>query len=81
MYQTIHEEVSAAGVYQQHRFVLKKILWKKKVLIADQVTLVADSRDGNRKQRYYTIVSGGNVYRLLFDRDSETWWLEEIWVE
>lgn len=81
MYQTIHEDIIMAGVYSQSKFAPKKFEWKKKIYQVDQVTLVADIKDGGVKKRLFSLVSSGEVYRIFFDRESEKWWLEEKWVE
>lgn len=81
MYQTIGEEIAVAGSYKNHHFKPFKFLWKNKELKIDQVTLVSDIKDGGVKKRWYSVVVGKEVYRLLFDREVEKWTLEELWVE
>lgn len=80
-YQTIHEKIAVAGVYAKGVFTPKKFSWRGTVLPVEQVTLQADLRDGQAKLRQFAVVSGGTVYRLLFHRESETWFLEEVWCE
>ncbi len=43
--------------------------------------MVTELKDGGVRQRLYSVVVGPNVYRLLFNRDTEEWWLEEVWCE
>ncbi len=81
MFTTVHELIEVAGVYRQSGFLPKKFCWKNKVYAVDQVTAVAEIRDGQTKQRRYSVTSGGNVYRLLMHRDREVWWLEEIYCD
>lgn len=81
MYQSIHEAIQVVGVYRQRRFKPVKFQWQQRVLPVDEITMETELRDGGIKQRMYSVVSGGNVYRLLFNRDSEEWWLEEVWCE
>jgi len=81
MYQTIHENVEMAGVYTQAKFMPKKFKWKNRVYQVQEVTLVADIKDGGVKKRLFSLLSKGEVYRLIFDRDNEKWWLEEKWVD
>ncbi len=81
MYQTIHEEISILGVYSKSKFIPKKFKWKNKNYTIDQITLISDTRDGNIKKRLYSVISKGNVYRLEFNRKTEKWLLEEIWVD
>ena len=81
MYQTIHEAIAVAGVYKKAIFTPHKFLWQKKIYPIDELTFVTDIRDGKTKKRRFSLVSGGNSYHLLFDRDRETWMLEEIWCD
>lgn len=81
MYQTIHEKVAVAGVYDQGKFLPKKIRWNNKKIEIDQITFAADRRDGGSRWRRYSVVCGPNLYRLDFSRDEEIWWLEEVWFE
>lgn len=81
MFQTIGERIEIAGVYSQGSFIPKKFRWNSRVFPIKTVTLTANIRDGQTKKRMYAVLSGNTLYRLLFNRDSETWTLEEIWVE
>ena len=81
MFQPIHEKVAVVGVYNHAQFAPRKFLWNKKRYLVDQVTLISDVIDGGVKKRVYSLVSAGNVYRLVFDRMSEVWMLEEVWYE
>jgi hypothetical protein len=81
MYQTIHDAIAVFGVYDQGGFHLKKFNWRNQVYPVDQVTLTINLKDGGVKQRMYSVQSGANIYRLLFNRENECWFLEEIWLE
>jgi hypothetical protein len=81
MYQTIHEQITVAGVYKSHTFTPRKFLWRKKPYLITEITLKADTKDGGVIKRLYSVVVKGNVYRLEFNRDNENWWLEEVWCE
>lgn len=81
MYQTIGEEISVVGSYKSHHFTPYKFLWRNKSYKIDQITLISDVKDGGIKKRWYSVVVGQEVYRILFNRETETWTLEELWVE
>lgn len=80
-YESINEQVDMVGSYTQGHFKPKKFRWHGRVLNVDQITLQSDVKDGGVKKRLFSVVVGGEVYRLEFNRDSEQWWLKEIWVE
>jgi hypothetical protein len=81
MFQTIHEKISVAGVYQNSRFIPKKFSWRERVYLVDTITLVSDIRDGAVKKRMYSIMCKRNLYRLVFNRETEIWMLEATWCE
>ena len=81
MYQMIHEPISVIGVYNQGKFCLKKFKWREQTYNVDQTTLIANLQDGGVKQRMYSVQSGVNVYRILFNRETEIWQLAEIWLD
>ncbi len=81
MYQRIHETISVIGVYKEAAFVPKKFLWNSRVYRVDEITFVTNVRDGGVQKRMYSLISKGNAYRVVFNRDEETWKLEEVWCD
>jgi len=81
MYQTIHEKIAVAGVYDQAKFVPRKFKWKGRELVISQLTFLNDYKDGGVSLRMYSVMAGGNLYRLSFNRSTEVWMLEEMWYE
>lgn len=81
MYQTIGEHISVIGVYAHQAFAPKKFLWQRKEYPIEKITFITDMRDGTTQKRRYSVTSGAQAYRLLFNRHEETWVLEELWVE
>ncbi len=80
-YQRIHEPIAVAGTYQHHTFTPKKFRWNQRTFAIDTITLTSNIKDGGVKKRLYSVSSGPNIYRLEFNRDTESWWLEEIWID
>lgn len=81
MHQKISETVSVIGLYSRAQFIPKKFLWKKRVYQVEQVTCITNIRDGAVRKRMYSVTSLGNVYRLMFNREEETWELAEVWYD
>lgn len=81
MFQTIHEQVTVVGKYAAGKFVPHVFGWGNKLLKIEKITLTTNARDGQVRMRNYAVIVGGNLYRLLFNRETELWWLEEIWLE
>lgn len=81
MFQTIDEKVSVIGLYKSGVFFPKKIQWGERVLLVREITLVSDIKEGQVKKRMYSLLCGKELYRLVFNRETEIWVLQEIWVE
>ncbi len=81
MYHTIDQKITVAGVYHNGTFIPKKFKWNEKAFAINEITLSSDFKDGGVRKRYYSVVSGREVYRIEFDRDQEQWFLRELWVE
>jgi len=81
MYQKIDQLIWVAGSYQKAKFKPIKFKWQNREIKIDRITLISDFKDGAIKKRYYSVVAGSELYRLEFNRDSENWYLREIWVE
>lgn len=81
MFQRIGEKIIVAGTYKQAAFYPRKFLWNKQTFLVSEITVVTDIRDGMTKKRMYSLLCGKNLYRVVFNRDTETWVLEEIWME
>ena len=81
MFQTVKEKISVVGVYSQAQFVPKKFLWQQRVYPVEQITFISEIRDAAVGKRQYSVISGGNSYRLIFDRSEELWELAELWCE
>ncbi|MFZ5376056.1 MAG: hypothetical protein ACOZAN_00095 [Patescibacteria group bacterium] len=81
MFTKIHQPIAVTGVYRRSGFIPRAFLWRDDQYRVEQVTFQTDFKDGDRKKRFYAVESGGNLYRLLFDREDESWFLEEVWCE
>lgn len=81
MYHTVDEAIDVVGSYSHGRFMPRKFRWGKRVLTIDQVTLQSDTKDGGVRKRLVSVVVGNEVYRLEFNRETEQWYLREVWVE
>lgn len=81
MFQIIGEAIAVVGMYKNSVFTPKKFLWKSRVYLIEKITLISDTRDGMVRLRLYSVLCGKTLYRILFNRETEKWILEEVWVE
>jgi hypothetical protein len=81
MYQTIGEDIEVIGIFKRGKLLPRKFQWRQQILDIQEVTMINDTRDGGIRKRFYSVMSGGNLFRLSFNRESEIWKVEEIWCE
>lgn len=81
MLEPIGEQIAVAGVYKSSGFEPRYFMWNHTKYDIQKITLISDVKDGNIKKRHYSVLVKNQLFRLLFDRDSEKWTLEEVWVE
>ncbi|MDH5532804.1 MAG: hypothetical protein OEX81_00055 [Candidatus Pacebacteria bacterium] len=81
MYQKIGEKIKVAGVYKDYTFQPFKFQWNGRQLKIDKITLVSNIKNGLIKKRLYSVMIGNDIFRLLFDRESESWTIDEVWVD
>lgn len=81
MYQTIDEVIVVAGVYKPGGFYPVKFQWRQRTYQIEKTTFITELKDGGVRQRMYSVLVKGTLYRLKFDRAAEQWWLQEVWCE
>jgi len=81
MYQTIGENIAIIGIYDHGYFKPKKMQWHKQIFPIDQICSTHDFKDGAVKKRRFSVMSGSTLYLIEFNRDLETWILQQLWVE
>ncbi|OGY18385.1 MAG: hypothetical protein A2900_04060 [Candidatus Chisholmbacteria bacterium RIFCSPLOWO2_01_FULL_50_28] len=81
MYQTIGETISVLGIFRETSFVPKTFHWHNRAYPIEEITSIHEVKDESIKKRRYAVLSNGNLYLLEYNRTTETWILEQIWME
>ncbi len=81
MYESVQESIAVAGVYDHSQFTPKRFQWRGRAYDVDEITLRSDVKDGGVRKRLYSLQAGGTLYRVEFNRESESWQLLEVWCE
>ncbi len=81
MYQTIHERVRVAGIFDQADFKPIWFVWRRRKFNVEKITLVSDLKDGAIKKKMYSVLADGNLYRLDHCPAEQTWVLEQTWID
>lgn len=81
MFQSIHEKIAVSGTYHQARFIPQSFVWQHRHYPVEAITLISDIKNGQHCKRMYSLMASNRLHRVMFDRDRETWMLEEIWYE
>mgnify|MGYP000846209680 FL=1 len=81
MYQTIHEPIRVAGVFDKAHFVPRWFEWGQLHLNIEKITLVSDYKQGLLKSKSFSVLAAGNLYRLVFNLNTLDWMLDAIWID
>ena len=81
MYQTIHEPIKVAGVFNRSVFKPTWFEWRRQLFKVEQITLISDYKQGLVKIKIYSVIAKGNLYRLQFSLNSGDWILENVWID
>lgn len=81
MYQTIHEQIRVAGVFNCSSFKPVWFEWEQRMIKVQEITLVSNYKQGSVKCKIYSVVADDNVYRLAFDLNTLDWNLESVWID
>ena len=81
MYHTIGEKITVAGVYTSGRFKPRKFQWRQQLFTITSSCSVHDFRDGTVRKRRFSVMANGLLFLLEFNRDTENWVLEQMWIE
>jgi hypothetical protein len=78
MYDSIHEKIQVTARFQPgKRPDIKSFTWKDKEHVVEQVTLVSKARKGREVVWLFNVATKTAAFKLRFDTDSLTWWLEQ----
>ncbi len=74
-----------AGVFSEGKFSPTAFVWSGTKWHIQEITSKVLERDGGVPRCYYSVVAKTDqrtqVFRLLFQKWAETWWIEEVWDE
>lgn len=78
MYEPIHEKIQVLVEFTNHRLKIISFEWQGREHIVDQINLITKARKGRELVWVYYVSNQGAAYKLRYDTESITWWLEEI---
>lgn len=81
MYQTIHESIKVAGVFDRAHFVPRWFVWGQLRFNIEKITLISDYKQGLLKSKSFSVLAAGNLYRLVFNLNTLDWVLDSVWVD
>ena len=81
MFVNVQEKIAVAGVYDKGTFIPRRFKWHTREYKVEEITLSSDIRDGSVKKRVYSVLCQGDLFRICFNRENESWTLEEVWNE
>lgn len=81
MNQTINESIRVAGIFDCSCFKPIWFDWSNQRLKISKITFITDYKQGLVKYKIYSVIAGGNLYRLHFDFINLDWILESVWID
>lgn len=81
MYQTIHETIRVAGIFDKLQFKPVWFVWKNKRFVIKKITLVSKLKEGSIEKIIYSVQVKSDVYRLDYFPQEKEWFLESIWID
>lgn len=82
MYDPIHEQISVKVEFNNHDLRIISFDWQGREHLVDKINLITKARKGRELVWVYYVSNSGGAYKLRYDTESVTWWLEEVtWEE
>lgn len=78
MYEPIHEKIKVLVEFNNHRLKIINFEWQGREHVVEQINLVTKARKGRELVWVYYVSNEAAAYKLRYDTESITWWLEEI---
>ena len=74
----LSESIDVWALFTQGKLQPSVFFWKGRQIKIDKINLVHTSKNGANIFHHFSVSSGGNFYKLRFDRDSLNWILEAV---
>ena len=79
--------IETDGVFRHGHFTPTVFYWHGRRYPIKKITMTSEVKDGGVRKRWYSVLASQSVtqaptlFRLEYNRESEQWRLEEVWVE
>ncbi len=81
-YDLIHEQVEVKAIFKPGKVDILSFTWKEKTYDVKEVTLTSKAYKGREIVWVFNIATETAAFKLRFDTDLLTWFLEELtWEE
>lgn len=74
----IHEPISVWVLFKKHLIQPHSFLWHGRQVKIEKINLVHTSKEGSSLLYHFSVSSEGNFYRLKFDTNRMSWFLEAV---
>ncbi len=77
----LNEQVEVLAIFTKKGPKPYALKWAKKKYIIEKINLVYEKKSGNGKLVYFSVTSQNNFFKLVFNANTLTWHLEEVYHE
>lgn len=81
MYEQLDEPVETFVQFKNGKTIPRSFTWRGKKHEIEKVGLLYERQNGRVNRHYFSVLSGGALYKLYFDTERLLWVLEEVYVE
>jgi len=75
------ERIEVIAVFEKNRAQPYSFKWAGKKFLVEKVNLHYTQRSGDAILTYYSVTAEGNYFKLVFDSNNMSWWVEEVYSE
>lgn len=80
MYTKIAKKIKMIALFENGQVVPKVFRWQSRDYKIKEISLVYQEREGRSVNYHFGIETDeGGVFKLRYNNEQLTWWLDEIW--
>jgi len=80
MYTEINKKIKVIALFENGKIIPKVFRYSNRDYRVREISLTYDERVGRAKNYFFGVeTEDGNVFKLKYNDENLTWWLNEIW--
>jgi hypothetical protein len=80
MYTNINKKIKMMALFENGKIIPKVFRYEGRDYKIKEISIVYQEREGRSINHYFSVeTEDGNVFKLRYNDEKLTWWLDEIW--